>query len=73
MKPRLPSCDLFFSVDEGGLAEAQGLNRGDMLVSINGIDVTDATQAQCVQAIRTNSNLVLSIQVHIFPRTTCFI
>ncbi|XP_055952700.1 SH3 and multiple ankyrin repeat domains protein 2-like isoform X1 [Argiope bruennichi] len=53
-----PSLQYLDDVDKGGVAEMAGLKKGDFLLEINGVDVSQASHERVVAIIRQSGDLV---------------
>ncbi|XP_049947782.1 rho guanine nucleotide exchange factor 12 [Schistocerca serialis cubense] len=50
------------SVNEGGAAERAGLNAGDTIVKVNGVNVMQSTHVQVVELIRSSTRVALTVR-----------
>ncbi|KAK6619066.1 hypothetical protein RUM44_003448 [Polyplax serrata] len=50
------------SVKEGGAAEKAGLQCGDMIIKVNGVNVTQSTHIQVVSLIRASADVELTVR-----------
>ncbi|XP_075211643.1 rho guanine nucleotide exchange factor 2 isoform X3 [Lycorma delicatula] len=50
------------SVKEGGAAERAGLQSGDMIIKVNGVNVTHSTHTEVVDLIKSGPQVVLTVQ-----------
>ena len=53
----------FCSVDEGSLAEEQGLSVGDQILMVNGISFRNILHEEAASVLKSQNLLMMSVQV----------
>lgn len=59
---RVPSQAYVGKVTPGGAAEKAGISHGDAILSLNGVDCTEITRAEAVEATKLRPNMHLELE-----------